>query len=320
MTERYGEARRQPAGEDTGHGTAAVEPLAALTAEREPNEPPSNGDSPYGEPAAVPAARGGLRLLRLATSRLLGWLVVAVCLIVWQLAAHRGQGASPVLPPLSDVLSGWWHGMRSGTLLHALLSTLEVTAVGYAIAAVGGVLIGVLMGRVRVAYGLLEPVIELIRPIPITALVPLLVLLIGIGDQLKIFAICLAAAFPVILNTFAGIRSVSRTLRDTGRTFGLSGLRAVWEIDVRHALPQIFVGLRTALAMSLIIAVFSEMISGNTGIGFQILTSQQTLDVTALYTQVLTLAVVGYLMNLLFLLVEHIALPWRPGAPRRRTS
>jgi ABC-type nitrate/sulfonate/bicarbonate transport system permease component len=163
-------------------------------------------------------------------------------------------------------------------------------------------------------------VIELLRPIPITALVPLLVLLIGIGDRLKILSVCLAAAFPVILNTFAGVRSVSRTLRETGRTFGLSGARAVWEIDLRHALPQIFTGLRTALAMSLVIAVFSEMISGNTGIGYQILTSQQTLDVTALYAQVLTLAVVGYLVNLLFLLVEHFVLPWRPGSPRRRTS
>ncbi|MEW2547350.1 ABC transporter permease [Streptomyces sp. NPDC047002] len=283
-------------------------------AEREPRPAAPPGPGPGG------ATAPGGRVRTLATSRLLGWLVVAACLVLWQAATSGGLATSPVFPPLSDVLAAWWHGARDGTLPHALLATLSVTLAGYAIAAVGGVLLGVLMGRIRIAYGLLEPLIELIRPIPITALVPLLVLLIGIGDQLKIFAVCLAAAFPVILNTFAGIRSVSRTLRETGLTFGLSGPRAMWEIDIRHALPQIFTGLRTALAMSLIIAVFSEMISGNTGIGFQILTSQQTLDVTALYTQVFTLAAVGYLINLLFLVVEGVVLPWRPGSPRRRTS
>lgn len=255
---------------------------------------------------------------RAVNLRLPGWLLLLALLVGWQASASLGALNSPSLLSPAIIAERWWREAIGGTLLVELANTLRLMLTGYVLAAIAGAAIGILMGRERIVWSTLEPLAELIRPVPISAVVPILILFLGIDDALKITAVFWGSFFPILLNSYAGVRSLPRTMRDTGQTFGLSEWQMLHEIIVPHALPSIFVGLRIALTISLIVAVFSEMLAGYSGIGYFIMQAQQTLSVDRLWAGVLTLSVVGYVFNLAFLRLEEWTLPWHVGSARRQ--
>jgi ABC-type nitrate/sulfonate/bicarbonate transport system permease component len=243
--------------------------------------------------------------------RYIGWFVVGLLLIVWQVLAGTVSGLAQVLPPVDRIVARAAEVFaQQGSLLAELGETLAVMAVGYLIGSVAGIVVGTLIGRSRIAYYLFEPLIELTRPIPIAAVVPLLMLFLGLGAGLKIGAVTIAAFFPVLANTYAAFRSTPRTLDETARTFGLSPLQSLLKVALPHAVPAILVGMRLSLAISLVVTVFTEMIAGNSGVGYFILNSQQNMSIVDLYVGVLTLAIVGYLLNQAFVFVERRIIPW----------
>lgn len=264
--------------------------------------------------AALPAVAS--RAVR--QTRLLGWLLVLSIFVVWEVASQAGWIRSSIVPSVSDILDGWGDEFVNGALGISLLVTLKHMAFGYVIGAVLGILFGVAMGQSRLLWRLLEPLIETARPVPTSALVPLLILFLGIDDPLKITVVALGAFFPVFINTFAGVTSVSRTLRDTGRTFGINGAEATLRIILPAAAPIIFVGLRYALSVSLVIALVAEMIAGSDGMGYFVIRAQQNLSVVQLFIGVFTLALLGYALNFAFLWIERLVLPWRAGGERRQ--
>lgn len=212
---------------------------------------------------------------------------------------------------MSDIALEWWGAISEGSLLPAVVDTLRVTSIGYALAGMAGISIGFLMGRVRAVWSLLEPAVELMRSTPVTALLPLLILFLGIGDELKVAIVALVAFFPILLNSLAGSRSVSQTMQLTARTFRLSWWQTQVEVAFPAALPYILTGLRQALALSLVMAVVTGMFAGNSGVGYFILEAQQLLNVRALFAGLITIALIGYALNGLFLRVEHHLTRWR---------
>jgi ABC-type nitrate/sulfonate/bicarbonate transport system permease component len=247
---------------------------------------------------------------RFVHSRALGWSAIVLLLVVWEVGCRSGAITSPDLPQPTHLLSRWWEAIEQGDLLDQLRSTLTTMLIGYGLAAVVGVALGVAMGCSGVVNGLAEPFLETLRPIPISALVPLMILFIGIGFQMKVLVAFAGAFFPIVINSYAGVANASATLRETALTFRLSWLQTVREIFVPAASPSIFTGLRLGLATALVITVVGEMIAGNSGIGYFILSSQQTLAVDLLYVGLFTLALVGYALNALFLLIERRRLFW----------
>lgn len=264
------------------------------------------------------SALPGLAVRAVHETRLLGWLVVLAAFVLWEIASQAAWIRSSILPAVSDILESWGDEFVNGSLGISLLVTLKHMAFGYVIGAVLGILFGVAMGQSRLLWRLLEPLIETARPVPTSALVPLLILFLGIDDPLKITVVALGAFFPVFINTFAGVTSVSKTLRDTGRTFGISGAEATLRIVLPAAAPIIFVGLRYALSVSLVIALVAEMIAGSDGMGYFVIRAQQNLSVVQLFIGVFTLALLGYALNFAFLWIERLVLPWRAGGERRQ--
>lgn len=287
-------AGRGSTGLTVGHGAFAT------------GEPPAS-EAPEAPVRARPHPLGH-GVLWLLGSRLLGWLALALLVGYWQI--KEAKGLSATVPPPSEVFSRIWQLLQQGSLLDDVGVTLREAFLGYAIAIVIGVVVGFAMARIKVIYALLEPAVELVRPTPISAIVPLLILFLGIGTELRVGAVFLGGFFPIVVNTFAGGRAVPKAARETGLTFGLSGPRLMWEVAARYAQPAIFVGLRLGLAASLLVAVFSEMVSGNSGLGYMIINAQQTLTVVDLYAYVITLGIVGYVLNVAFLLIERRVLFW----------
>jgi ABC-type nitrate/sulfonate/bicarbonate transport system permease component len=182
---------------------------------------------------------------------------------------------------------------------------------GFAIACVVAVPLGLLMGTSGFIYRLLEPITEFIRPIPSSAYIPVAILILGIDNEMKIFVITLACLFPVLLNTYGGVRAIDPVLIDTGRTFGVSKLKSLWQIILPAALPSILTGMRISLGIALIVSVVSEMITGNSGIGYFILDMQRVFRVPEMFAGIFMLGLLGYIINFGFLRVESHFLRWR---------
>jgi ABC-type nitrate/sulfonate/bicarbonate transport system permease component len=248
--------------------------------------------------------------------RAFGWTALALVLLGWEYLAR--VASSPGLPAPSRIFAAWRAEVTDGDLLTALESTLVSMLYGYSIALVAGTVIGILMARVRVIYALLEPLVELVRPTPTIIFVPVIILYVGIGRPMNVIAIVIAAIEPVLINAFFGARSVPEGLRDMAATFRLSWWQTLYEVVIPAAAPQMFVGFRLALAVSLVIAIASGMIAGNAGIGYYILIAQQTLDIPKMFAGAATVAVVGYGLNTLFLLLERKVLHWHSAHRKYR--
>jgi ABC-type nitrate/sulfonate/bicarbonate transport system permease component len=211
---------------------------------------------------------------------------------------------------VTDILATFWTLWANNVFPEHLAATLRRMAIGYAAAAVLGVGLGLVMGRWQGVYELFEPVVEFARPMPPVALIPVLILVLGIGDEMKIAIVLFASIFPVLLNTIDGVRGVHPTLLDVARTFRYSEADRLRKVILPAALPQIVAGLRISLAIALIVALVSEMIGATQGLGYFVLQAQRGLRIRDMYAAIVMLALLGFTLNGLFLLAESRVLAW----------
>lgn len=239
-----------------------------------------------------------------------GFALVAVLLLLWELSARGGWVVSDNWPPFSAVVLAIGRGLFVEDLALVLGSTLYRMLSGYVMGSAMGVLLGLVLGANRTLSALIRPVIEVLRTLPSPAIVPPLILFLGVDDALKIVIIALASFFPVFVNTYSGVRSVDETLLLTARTFGLGRGTQMRKIILPAALPSTLAGMRISLSLSLVMAVIAEMISGSSGIGHYLMSMQYALRADMMYASIICLAGAGYLLNRLFHRIERRLLFW----------
>lgn len=255
--------------------------------------------------AAGPAARPGWR----PPPRAAGVALVLSLLLLWQWSAGRWVSSSN-WPPVTEVLRALAAGLRSGELAQVFGSTLWRMALGFALGSAAGVALGLAMASWPRLNAALRPLIELLRPIPIPAVIPPLILLLGIDHAMKVFVVAFSTFFPVLVNTVAGVRSVDPAALDVGRTLQVGRWRMLWHVVLPTSLPYILAGLRISLALALIVSVVAEMIAGSEGIGFYVMTMQYAMRAADMYAAIFLLAAVGYALNLGMLRLERRLLHW----------
>lgn len=246
---------------------------------------------------------------------ILVWLcslgVLAGMVGIWELAA-RLEMISPVFfPAPTRSFESLWSQTSNAEFWIAFRETVSRMAMGFVSASLVGVALGAAIGlspRVR-AY--VEPTLEMIRPLPSSAKIPVLVLLIGLNDRMIVAAIAVSALWPVLLNTVHGFKTIEPRLIDVSRMLRLSRLETIWKIALPHAMPDIFSGLRLALTVSLIIAVVAEMISGTIGLGQNITLAARSFRSADLYAGIIVLGAVGYATNMILERAEQYLLRWR---------
>ena len=169
------------------------------------------------------------------------------------------------------------------------------------------------MGLFDRVHRALEVIIEMVRPIPPPVIIPVAMLFFGLEDEMKVFVIFFSCAWPILLNTLDGVRGVDRVLLNTARTFGLSQGKIIRQVILPVCSPQIMTGLRVSLPITLILVVISEMVGSTDGIGYFILDSQRRFRVSQMYAGMLSLAILGYVLNQLFNFLHRLLLPWHAG-------
>jgi ABC-type nitrate/sulfonate/bicarbonate transport system permease component len=275
-----------------------------------------------GRSAAPPGPTGPRPPTRstLLDTRLSGLLLlVAICLL-WDISARWKFVDLVSWPPFFDVARRWLQLVFNGEILTHLAPSLKRVAAGYAIAVAIAVISGILIGYSRRVFNLLEPTLEALRPISVIALIPVIVLFLGLEDRMKIFIIAYACFFPILLNTITGVRDVDPVLVDTARTFKLTKWQTIRFVVLPAATPFIFTGMRISVGFSLMAMVAAEMLTGGDGIGAFILDSQRTFKVSDMYAGIITLGVLGYCANRGFIEIERWLLRWQAAGGSDRAA
>ena len=260
-----------------------------------------------------PAARAGrLRWVTRPARALAGLWLFAVLAVVWWVTS--AGSTSPYFPPLETILRRLWQLWVIGHAKDQLAASLEHFAFGYAIAGLAGIGIGALLWSLRTVREATSPFIYFLYVLPTPVLVPAIMTIFGIGFTMKVVIIAFAAVWPTLLNTLDGMNGVDRVKLGSARVLGLSGPATLRSVVLPAAMPQIVAGLRNSLQVSIILMVVSEIVASTGGIGFFILSAQQNFSFTDMWTGIIVLALVGSLLNLLFVLAEHRVLHWHYGA------
>lgn len=245
-----------------------------------------------------------------------GFLVFLVALS--EVTGRYGWVHEVFFPPASKVFVSLYEVIASGEIFRHIGVSLWRAGVGYFLAALIAVSLGVFMGYWKSVYEACELVTELLRAIPPPAIIPVAILFLGIGDLMKVFIIVFSCAFPILVNTMDGVRSVDPVLVRTARTFGLGHGKLVWKVVIPAASPFIVTGLRIALAIALILVVISEMVGATSGIGYFILDAQRSFRISEMYAGMLVLALLGYGLNRGFLFAEAYLMAWHRGLTARQ--
>lgn len=217
------------------------------------------------------------------------------------------------MPPLRQILGDFAPTWLEGRMGSDVVPSLVRLAIGYTLAVVLGIAAGVAIGSNRLLRRTTEPALEFFRALPPPVLVPVLILFAGIDDLMKVLVIATAAVWPVLLNTVEGVRSVDEVLTDTARVYGLSRRARLRHVVLRAASPQIMAGARQALSIAIIVMVISEMFAATNGVGFTVVQFQRSFDISQMWTGILLLGLLGFLLSLAFRLTERRVLGWYFG-------
>jgi sulfonate transport system permease protein len=242
----------------------------------------------------------------------LGSVLVALALIAaWQLAADADL-ISPVFFPGPDRSFGaLWEQMHDPEFWFAFGETLRRMALGFVSATFVGIVAGGAIGMLPGLRAYVAPTLELIRPLPASAVIPVFVLMLGLNDWMIVCVIAFASLWPVLLATEHGFRTIEPRLIEVSSLLGLSKLELVRKIALPNAMLDIFGGIRLALTVSLILAVVTEMLSGAIGLGHNIMMAARAFRSADLYAGIIVLGAVGYATNLALERVERHVLRWR---------
>ena len=230
---------------------------------------------------------------------------------LWWLASADSQ--SFYLPPLRDILAAFADTWLGGRLADDVLPSVVRLLAGLAVATVAGVGLGVAIGSSPRLRATLEPVLEFLRAIPPPVLVPIFILVAGIGTTMKVLVIASGCLWPILLNTVEGVRARDEVLEDTCRVYGIRGPARLRHLVLRSASPQIVTGMRQALAIGIILMVISEMFAASSGLGFTIVQFQRGFAIPEMWSGILLLGLLGVALSLAFRVVEHRVLSWYHG-------
>ena len=248
-----------------------------------------------------------------STSRrnVLAAVSVLGALFVWWLLTASGAVGKVLLPDPAEVMILFGQSVADGTLAkHVGISLLRVLE-GFLLALVVAVPVGIAMGASATTRGLLEPLVELLRPIPPIAMIPLAILWFGIEELSKVLIIAYGAFFPILVNTMAGFHDVDRTHVRAAQTLGASRVHIFRDVILRSAYPYIVVGARLGMGMAFVVLVAAELIASNAGLGYLINDGRYNFRTDQIFLGMACIGVLGYLLNKALLQAERHLLKWK---------
>jgi len=244
--------------------------------------------------------------------RILSVLSPLILLALWELTARAGLIDTRFFPAPSLIFATLWQMVQTGELWTHVSISLRRIAVGFVLGAVPGVIVGLAMGLFGPIRAIIQPLVDATFPIPKIAVLPLFIMVFGIGEESKYAIIAVAVIYLVLINTVAGVRNIEKIYLDVGKNFHASRLMMFTDIALPGALPLIVAGLKLGMGVALLVIVAAEFVGAKSGIGYLIWTSWQVFQVEKMYVGLLVSAVLGFGTAILLGWLERVLIPWRP--------
>ncbi len=240
----------------------------------------------------------------------LRWVSIVALLAAWEIFARAHVVSEFLLPPFSTVVARLVSDLQSGDLLAGIGLTLYRALAGFALAALAGIAIGILIARLPLARWFFDPLVSIGLPMPKIAFLPVFVLWFGVFDTSKILMSAFSAVFPVIVAAWAAAEGVERVMLWSALSLGAGRRQLLWEIALPASLPQIFTGLQVALPISLIVEIVSEMAMGGEGLGGSIIMQMRFADSPGVFAGIVAIAIVGSALVKAMELIRRRLLVW----------
>jgi ABC-type nitrate/sulfonate/bicarbonate transport system permease component len=233
----------------------------------------------------------------LARINFLGLGTFLAFLLLWEVAVRSKAITSTYLPPPSRVVTGLGDIASNGELADNLQHTLTSALTGWALAGVVGIVLGTALGLFRPLWMYSMASVEAIRALPMVAFVPVAVLLLGFTTEMEVTIAFIASLWPILLNTFAGMRSIGPRMTEVGQVLRLSPMTQIWKLRLPAATSHIVVGLRLGLTLGLVLTLVSEMVGNPAGLGFALVSKAQALQPEQMFAYVVVVGIVGIVLN-----------------------
>lgn len=279
-------------------------PLVRAPVTAEPAPPPPPVHAPAGVATGRRAGAFAWRITKPAVA-------VVAFFVLWEAAPRLGFVDEVFLPPFTVVLDAFRELVVTGRLTDHLGASLSRAVTGFVIATVVAVPLGVAIGWYKPVADVLTPVLEMFRNTAALALLPVFVLILGIGETSKIALVVYASMFPILLNTISGVRTVDPLLVKSARSLGLPQYRLFQKVVLPAAVPTIFTGIRMAAAASILVLIAAEMVGAKAGLGYLITASQLNFQIPAMYAGIVAISLVGLVFNGILVAIERRLSRWR---------
>jgi NitT/TauT family transport system permease protein len=243
--------------------------------------------------------------------RILGIASPIALLLVWEIAARLHIIDTRFFPAPSSVIAVLIEMLRSGELVTNTLVSLRRLALGTLIGGAPALVLGIAMGLNRWVRAALEPIVAATYPIPKSAILPLALLIFGLGEGSKIFMVAIGVFFPVVINATTGVLEINRIYLDVGRNYKANRWNTFWTIALPGALPVIMTGFKLGIGIGLILIAIAEMIGAKSGLGYMIWTAWETFSVEQMYVGLFMIAIIGFVLTVLLNELERVVIPWK---------
>lgn len=244
---------------------------------------------------------------------------IAIVLIAWEVMAQTGLVIKFLLPPLSEVLARIWTDLVSGKLVYDIAITLYRTLAGFGVAALFGVMLGILIARNGAVRWFFDPIVSVGLPLPKIALLPVFTIWFGFFDLSKILMVAFSASFQIIISTWAAARSVEREMIWSARSLGASESEMLRQVIMPAAAPQILTGLQVAMPICLIVVLITEMTMGGRGLGDTMLKSARYVDSVGVFAGIVEIGLLGFAIIKVMEAIRRWLLRWHPETQRVTT-
>jgi ABC-type nitrate/sulfonate/bicarbonate transport system permease component len=243
--------------------------------------------------------------------RLLSIISPLALLTLWEVCARFGVIDTRFFPAPSSVIATMIEMLKTGELVTHTAVSMQRLLYGAIIGGVPALILGIAMGLNRPIRALFDPLVAATYPVPKSAILPLALLIFGLGEGSKIFMVAIGVFFPVAINTTTGVLEINKIYLDVGRNFKASRWNTFWTIALPGALPVIMTGFKLGIGIGLVLIAVAEMVGAKSGLGYLIWSAWSTFAVEQMYVGLFAIAIIGYLITLGLNELERIIIPWK---------
>lgn len=270
--------------------------------------PPVTGSADHAQPMTRVPRR---KLSADNLDRLVSVVSPVVLLVLWELAVRFALVDARFFPAPSKIFGTFVELAKDGSLALNTWASLQRLFWGFLLGGIPALVLGVAMGLYRPMRAVVDPLVAATYPIPKSAILPLILLIFGLGEASKIVMVAIGVFYPVLINTSIGVLEINKIYLDVGRNFGARRWQVFRTIALPGAMPHIMSGIKLGLGMGLILISIAEMIGAKSGLGFMIWNAWELLAVETMYVGLIVIALLGFILSSLLSELERVLVPWR---------